>query len=144
MPKLSNPEGPRIPRHAAADLVGQQRTVQVNHCRSPSCENYGVAPRTMPGKTGPGGGRDPHYRLHSTNSGQVPALLCKACNQKPPVKANNAIAEEIDRLIGLSNWRTLEEQTACKTQDCRNRGRSVATHPREYTKRGRSPSGGQY
>ena len=144
MPKLSNPEGPRVPRHAAADLIGEQRTIQVNHCRNPECDNYGVAPRTMPGKTGPGAGRDPHYRLHSTNRGQVPALLCKACNQKPPVKSNNAVAEEIDRLIGLSSWRTLGERTACKTQDCRNRGRTVAAHPREYTRRGRSPSGGQY
>ena len=143
MAKLSNPEGPRVPRHAVADIVNQEKTIQVNHCRNPACESYGAAPRTMPGRTGPSAERDPNYRLHSTNRGLVPALLCKSCGEIPPVKSNDGIAAEIARLIETDGWWTLEERTACKNPDCRNVGRSVARHPREYTRRGHSSSGGQ-
>ena len=144
MPRLSNPDGPRVPRHSVANLVNREITIQVNHCRNPICENYGASPRTMPGKTGPSAGRDPHYRLHSTNSGLVPALLCKSCNEHPPVKSNSGISEEIARLIEQDGLWTPEEKAACKSADCENFGRAVARHPREYAKRGRSPSGGQY
>ena len=143
MAKLSNPEGPRVPRHAVADIVNQEKTIQVNHCRNPACTSYGVPPRTMPGRTGPSAERDPHYRLHSTNRGLVPALLCKSCGEIPPVKSNDGIAAEIARLIETDGWWTLEERTACKNPDCRNIGHSVARHPREYTRRGYSSSGGQ-
>ena len=143
MPKLSNPDGPRIPRHGIADLVNQAKTVQVNHCRKPGCANYGAPPRTMPGRTGPTAERDPHYRLHSTNQGLVPALLCKACGESPPVKSNAAIAEEIARLIETDGLWTLGERTACKNRQCHNFGHSVAHHSKEYTKRGHSASGGQ-
>ena len=143
MAKLSNPEGPRVPRHAVADLVNQEKTIQVNHCRNPACTNYGVRPRTMPGRTGPSAERDPHYRLHSTNRGLVPALLCKSCGEIPPVKSNDGIAAEIARLIETDGWWTLEERTACKNPDCRNIEHSVARHPREYTRCGHSSSGGQ-
>ena len=144
MGKLANPDGPRVPRHGIADLVNWETTIQVNHCRKPSCENYGAPPRTMPGKTGPNPNRDPHYKLHSTNQGLVPALLCKACGENPPIKSNRCIAEEIDRLVKIDGWRTLEEKTACKTTGCANFGRAVAHHPKEYVKRGFSKSGGQY
>ena len=144
MGKLANPDGPRVPRHGIADLINRETTIQGNHCRKPSCENYGAPPRTMPGKTGPNPNRDPNYKLHSTNQGLVPALLCKACGENPPIKSNRCITEEVDRLVKVDGWRTLEEKTACKTSECDNFGCSVAHHPKEYVKRGFSRSGGQY
>ena len=144
MAKLSNPDGPRVPLHAVADLVNQQKTIQVNHCRNPACGNYGTRPRTIPGRTGPSAERDPHYRLHSTHRGRVPALLCKSCGEIPPIKSNAGVAAEIARLIETGrDCGTVDERTACRTPDCRNVGRSVAHHPREYTRRGHSSSGGQ-
>ena len=143
MAKLSNPDGPRVPLHAVADIVNRQKTIQVNHCRNPACTNYGTRPRTMPGRTGPSAERDPHYRLHSTHRGRVPALLCKSCGEIPPIKSNAGIAAEIARLIETDGLWTVDERTACKNADCRNIGRSVALHPREYTRRGYSRSGGQ-
>lgn len=80
----------------------------------------------MPGKTGPSAERDPNYKLHSTNQGLVPALLCKACDESPPIKSNSCIAAEVDRLIEVDGWRTLDERTACKPPECVNFGRSVA------------------
>ena len=97
----------------------------------------------MPGRTGPTAERDPHYRLHSTNPGLVPALLCKACGESPPIKSNSGIAGEIARLIETDGLWTAEEKTACKNRECSSFGRSVAHHPIEYVKRGHSASGGQ-
>ena len=142
--KKSKREGPRVPRHAVANLANRETTIQVNHCRNPACENYGAAPKTMPGKPGPSEGRDPNYKLHSTSGGLAPALRCKVCKEQPPIKSNAGIVEEIERLTHLDGWWTIEEQTACKTQDCSNFGRAIAYHPREYIKVGHSPSGGQY
>ena len=142
--KNSKRKDPRVPRHAVANLVNRESTIQVNHCRNPGCENYGAAPRTMPGKTGPSAGRDPNYKLHSTSGGLAPALMCKSCGESPPIKSNAGIADEIERLIGLDGLRTVEEETACKNAACDNVGRAVAYHPREYIKVGYSPSGGRY
>ena len=37
-------EQPRIPLPATTHLVGERRNIQVNHCRMPGCDNYGVRP----------------------------------------------------------------------------------------------------
>ena len=143
MPKLSNPDLPRVPRHGIANLVNQPSTIQVNYCRNPGCENYGVPPRTMPGDLGRSPNKDPNYKLHTTSGGRVPSLLCKTCKENPSIKSNRGIAEEIGRLVRTDGLWTLDERTACKTPECENFGRSVAHHPSEYTKRGFSSSGGQ-
>lgn len=89
---------PRVPLPATVDLIGEDRTIQVNHCRVPSCENFGVPARHETQKPGPSPDRDPAYKLHSTNKGQIPSLRCKACQDNPPVKSNASVASEIDRL----------------------------------------------
>ena len=107
MGKLANPDGPRVPRHGIADLVNRETAIQVNHCRNAiPARTTAPPPRTMPGKTGPNPNRDPSYKLHSTNQGLVPGLLCKACGENPPIKSNRCIAEEIDRLVKIDGWWT--------------------------------------
>ena len=128
------------PLHAVADIVNQQKTIQVNHCRNPACTNYGLRPRTMPGRTGPSAERDPNYRPHSTNRGRVPALLCKSCGEIPPVKSNSGIAAEIARLIETDGLWTVGERTACKNPDCCNVGRSVAHNFIHVGTDGRTPA----
>ena len=141
--EAGKPSTARVPRHAAVNLFDRERTVQVNYCRNPDCANYGIYPRTMPGKTGPSAERDPNYKIHSTNRGQVPALLCKACDEKLPIKSNAFIAEETGRLQEVDGLWTREERTSCNTAGCRNNGRSIGQDPRLYRKRGRSQSGGR-
>ena len=130
-------------RHGIADLVNQAKTIQVNHCRKSNCANYGAMPRTMPGKTGPSQTRPllPAAQ-HEPRAGA--RALVQGVRRVPPIKSNHAIAEEIDRLIETDGLLTPEEQTACKIPDCENFGRTVGRHPKAYSKRGRSPSGGQY
>ncbi len=58
---------PRVPLPAEADIAGLKRELQVNHCRQPSCANFGIPARTEPGGTGPSADRDMRYKVHSTN-----------------------------------------------------------------------------
>ena len=136
---------PRVPLPATIDLPGSQTTIQVNHCKMPDCANFGVPARTKQGKTGPSKDRDPHYKLHSTKGGQIPAIRCKTCLDKPPVRSNDAIAQEVERLAQESGIWRLDEVTGCSNEDCENRARPVGLHPDQYRKRGKPKSGdGQY
>ncbi len=84
---------PRVPVDVSNPLTDTAGRIQVNHCRMPDCDNYGVAARTTPVKPGPSTDNDPHYKVASTNKGRVSALVCKCCGEKPPIKSNQGIAE---------------------------------------------------
>ena len=134
---------PRVPLPASVELVGESRTIQVNHCRMPQCENFGVAARHEPQKPGPSPGRDPAYKLHSTSKGRIPSLRCKACGDNPPVKSNASISEEVRRLVKSGGLWTAEERATCPEPDCGHHGVSVAEGGRAaYRKRGNSRSHG--
>ena len=123
---------PRVPvdvSHPITDTVGR---IQVNHCRMPDCDNYGVAARTIPVKPGPSTDNDPHYKVASTNKGRVSALVCKCCGEKPPIKSNQGIAEELARiskpLFGVDR--------GCTRKDCDNHGKNSEDYPDLYHKTG--------
>ena len=124
----------RVPETANASILGEPFPVQVNHCRTPGCANFGVPARTKPGKTGPSKDRDPRYAVISTSKGQEPAIRCKVCNGKGAIRSNAAIAEEIERIAGYA--RPLEQRFACKTEGCANEGLSIGEHRHLYVKRG--------
>ena len=124
----------RVPETANASILGVPFPVQVNHCRTPGCANFGVPARTKRGKTGPSRDRDPRYAVISTSKGQEPAIRCKVCNGKGAIRSNAAIAEEIERIAGYA--RPLEHRFACKTEGCANFGLSIGGHRHLYVKRG--------
>ena len=127
---------------APADLIGEERTIQVNHCRQPTCQNFGVPARHETQKPGPSPGRDPAYKLHSTSKGQIPSLRCKLCLDNPPVKSNASVVSEVQRLADAGGLWTREETAFCPNVDCENHGLSVARHGKSaYRKRGRPNSG---
>ena len=136
---------PRVPLPATADIVGTERVIQVNHCRAPNCENYGIPARHQHGKTGPSADRDMHYKVHSTKRGKVPSIRCKACTDNPPVKSNESIVREIERLSDANGVWLLEESASCANEGCDNHGKTIAAHKKAYRKRGKPDSGnGQY
>ncbi len=130
----SRPRTVRVPETANASILGTPFPVQVNHCRTPGCANFGVPARTSPGKRGPSKDRDLRYKLTSTAKGQEPAIECKACRGKGAVRSNAAIAEEIERIAGYV--RPLEHRFACKTEGCANEGLSIGEHRHLYVRRG--------
>ena len=130
----SRPRTVRVPETANASILGTPFPVQVNHCRTPGCANFGVPARTKPGKTGPSKDRDLHYKLTSTAKGQEPAIECKECRGKGAVRSNAAIAEEIERIADYV--RPLEHRFACRTEGCANEGLSIGEHRHLYVRRG--------
>ena len=129
----------RVPVDIPSPIPDSTRLIQVNHCRMPDCGNYGVPAITKRVKSGPSAGRDPHYSVQSTNKGRVPCLKCKCCGEKPPVKSNQGIAEELVRLATLLKG---PEDFGCKNEDCGNHDKSVADHPECYKPKGsRADSG---
>ena len=130
----SQPRTLRVPRTANARVLAEPFPVQVNHCRTPGCANFGVPARTKHGKTGPSADRDFRYKLTSTAKGQEPAIECKECRGKGAVRSNTAIAQEIGRIADYA--RPLEHRFACKTEGCANRGLSIGEHRHLYVRRG--------
>ena len=126
------PEHPRVPLPVTAKLFGADRVIQVNHCRMPLCENYGVPARHQKSKPGPSADRDPAYRVHSTNQGQVPTILCKACKENPPIKSNASIVAEINRLKDFGGLLAAAEEVGCVNPDCNNYELSPADAPKQY------------
>ena len=110
----------------------------------PDCDNFGVPARHQHGKRGPSPDRDMHYKVHSTLKGTVPSVRCKSCLDNPPMKSNACIASEFERLVDLSGIRTLEEQVACRNDQCENSNRPIGLNRSRYQKRGKAPTGGQY
>ena len=127
---------PRVPLPATIDLFSEERTIQINHCRQPACENFGVAARHQAQKPGPSPGRDPAYKIHSTSKGQIPSLRCKACKDNPPIKSNASIVSEIQRLAEAGDLWTPEETASCPNPACDNHGLSVANHIWPVARRG--------
>lgn len=85
----------RIPPAAAG--------IQVNHCKNPTCANFGVPPKERAGPPSKGRRRAgaaalaPGDYLDTQISGQ-PWLKCQLCRASIPVQSNLAIAEELLRI----------------------------------------------
>ena len=123
----------RIPVDIPVPLDRSTRSIQVNHCRMPDCDNYGVPAITRRVGSGTSLGRDPRYTVQSTNKGRVPCIKCKCCGEKPPIKSNQGIAEELARLAAPLK---APKDTGCKNKDCENHEKSVADHPECYKSKG--------
>ena len=113
---------PRVPPPSQASLIGTKRTIQVNHCRMPDCDNFGVPARSEHGKPGRSKDRDMHYQVQSTKRGSVPSVRCKSCFDNPPIKSNAGIVAEIERLTESDGLLRLEETTGCRHEDALREG----------------------
>ena len=122
----------RVPTTVNSPL-DDESSIQVNHCRMPDCDNYGIPAKTELIKPGPNKDGDKHYKITSTNKGSIPAILCKCCGEKAPIKSNEGIACEIKR---LSDYLKRPEDKSCKNKDCENHGLSILEHPKLYSKKG--------
>lgn len=125
----------RIPPTALLKLgATQARPLQVNFCKNPQCENFGIPAKEEFGKPGPSPDRDMRYKVTNTAKGRVPAILCKSCGEKIPIKSNTGITAEFDRIT--RPILTTTETLSCKTAGCTNLGFSVGVCPDRYSKAG--------
>ena len=136
---MPNPR-PRVPLPATLDLFGEPRTVQVNHCKTPGCNNFGAPARHEPQRLGPSADRDMAYKVDSGST--APSVRCKACGDNPPMKSNDGVAEEVARLVESGGLLLPDEAASCPNPECGNHGRSVASLGKaEYRRRGATADG---
>jgi len=132
---MVQPTNFRIPPTSQLKLgASPAMPLQVNFCKNPRCENFGIPAREEAGKPGPSPDRDTHYTVTNTSKGRIPAILCKSCNEKIPIKSNTGISAEFERIT--HSVLTTTELLACKTDGCPNCGCTVGEHPELYSKAG--------
>jgi len=83
--------------------------VQVNHCKSPGCINYGVA---VEQKSVPGSNR---YTLEGKRG--ISSCLCTSCAVEFPLKSNAGIVEEVER---LASYLSPPAPLCCPNKVCAN------------------------
>jgi transposase-like protein len=123
--KSSGGSTPRIPPEHSG--------IQVNFCKNPECENYGIAADQC---TGRGAQRD-RYAVVSAGR-HYPVLECRACGEYPPLKSNQGIAEEHER---LSAYLSVPPEASCPDADCANHGVGVSAGSPHYRSYGTTRSG---
>lgn len=112
--------------------------IQVNVCREPSCENFGIEPETKIGSGHRSKPRDKYRRVRAGPNGAFLSLCCTVCSSVFGIKSNLAVAEEFRRLLNLNSDAA---SGACRTSTCQNFDRSVADDPSAYVKFGVTTAG---
>jgi len=109
--------------------------IQVNHCKTPTCPNFGVPAAQAPeGKVN--ASQDPYRVIGGRRS--LRQLTCHFCQRSSALRSNLAIAQEATRLDPI-RWRAA--RTTCVTPGCAAFGLAVADHPQHYQKHGHTAAG---
>jgi len=113
--------------------------IQVNFCKNPQCQNFGVPASTKRqprGKAAAGRGRDT-YRVVGSGRG-TPMLRCSLCGQYPTIKSNKAIHEELVRF-----WKPFDTKAipTCPNQACPNHHIDTEKGKTHYHSFGRTKAG---
>jgi hypothetical protein len=99
------------------------QSIQANFCKTPGCDNFGIAPRTGLIQTGRGNKASDGYNVVSAGSLD---LSCKRCGKFSTIKSNKAIAEELQRQGDLI-WQ--EPRMRCQNDACVSQPTNNATSP---------------
>lgn len=84
--------------------------IQVNHCKSPVCPNYGVAA----GQSSVRGNNS--YILDSRNKG-ISSCICTSCGVEFPLKSNLGVVEEVER---MTSYLLHSNAVCCRNEACAN------------------------
>lgn len=112
--------------------------MQVNFCKNPLCQNFGVpASQNRPKRT------DTNTQTGYTVKGSEKVkgavkLVCKCCREQLTVKSNLAITEELGR---MKLYLRPPEEPSCKNVDCENHKQGVHSQHSKYQQFGASHSG---
>lgn len=142
---------PRPPSKQKLRIPPAHEGIQVNFCKKTDCSNFGIPPlESIKGiplpKKADSGGKKRSRDNYSVNSRQdsSPALECELCGQKPPMKSNQGVYEELTRM-----WKYLvppqQLVRTCPNTECEhhNQAVEVTAGTKHYYKDGKQESGGQ-
>jgi transposase-like protein len=119
--------------------------IQVNFCKNPLCLNYGRPASSKVQPRGPGAGtREDTYTLSgssilSAGSKEKTRIGCNLCGEKPPMKSNAAIWEELERLTAYLRPHL---EPSCPSGTCPNHSVGISA-PKAYYLFGKTKSGSQ-
>lgn len=120
---------------------GTCRSIQVNFCKNPRCPNFGVpaglAKYARRSKAAHVPGAD--YKLVAAGAGQ-PLLHCLLCGEHLPLKSNQGISEEVERL-SLFLW--TKPERSCPNAECANQRVGVSAGKSHYYSKGKTEQGSQ-
>ena len=98
--------------------------IQINFCKNPNCENFGVPAELFGDFRGKSGKNKVTLKyLVTAGSKGYPQLRCNACEEYFPIKSNLGIAEEVDRFQAHFNTALL----SCPDVKCSNHQVAVST-----------------
>jgi transposase-like protein len=89
----------KSPARKRRPIPAEYNGVQVNFCRTPSCENFGKPPLIFRGHKGGRGNRETSpdgYKVVGERM-KKSALSCQLCKSQTRLKSNKAVVEERDR-----------------------------------------------
>ncbi len=115
--------------------------IQVNFCKNPVCDNYGIPASTQKQPRGPGAtskGRDLYTVVGSSR--HAPTIKCHVCNEHPPLKSNQGIVQELNR---ISEYLKPETEASCPSASCLNHSVSISAGSPAYQSYGKTKSGSQ-
>lgn len=104
--------------------------IQYNFCKNPRCDNYGIpAVQEMI--------RGNNKYIVAGAGKDFPLLKCSCCGETPPMKSNQGIVEELERISSY-----LKNNVCCSNPDCLNHTIPVGTK-KAYASFGTTASGGK-
>lgn len=117
--------------------------IQVNFCKNPTCANFGVPASAEKQSRGPVAKdriRD-NYTVkgagYSEGRAGTPIIYCEWCKETPPLKSNQGICEEVERVSAY--LRTSEP--SCPTTTCVNHGVGIIQAKGRYYSKGPTQAG---
>ena len=118
--------------------------IQVNFCKNPRCKNYGIPASVVKQPRGPGIKilRHDTYKITSKKNAKgisIPILACELCDERPTIKSNQAIHEELHRFSSYLS----PAITSCPNKTCPNHTVDIGAGKTAYQSFGRTKSGSQ-
>ena len=122
-PLPTTPRSEKSPTGRIRAIPPAFKSIQVNGCNTPGCDNFGVPPTAGPVQIGRGPSAD-GYAIIGTGSVD---LACKKCRKYSSLKSNYAIQEELQRQ-GELIW----ADTGMRCPDPACTSRTIATGFRKF------------
>lgn len=108
--------------------------LQYNFCKCPTCLNFGIPPS-------PKGSVEPVGKYYIGAGGKdYPLLKCPHCGEQPPLKSNQGIMEELDRISAYLYIKPISTTATCPNPDCCNHTIPIGTK-KAYRSFGKNSSG---
>lgn len=121
---------------AKSRIPPEHAGIQINHCKNPTCVNFGVPEKEGVAKWAKGGGN--RYKLSSAGK-HYPHLTCLACGSMFPMKSNRGISEELERIRAEGS--AGQSEPCCPDEDCPNHGIGVSIGKPYYASFGKTAIG---